>query len=221
MSEMDRLLDRVAAEHISIPARPDAKLRLTRFAETSGFEVPEDLSAFYLRFESARIGDIGTYQLLPIEAWARTGTLNGGDEWSDSEPPSWYLLCDTLNGDFVGIDLAPDAEGAHLITDIDHEAFRERRVIARSFTEFLSRALESADHRYYVHPFEPWRTLEVPYRPPSSWLRREYASFGVDPELGPETCRTTGCSRLRVRLSVLCRRHHFEAIHRQPYPFED
>ncbi len=29
------------------------------------------------------------------------------------------------------------------------------------------------------------------------------------PEIGPESCRTKGCSRKRVQYSVMCQRHHF------------
>jgi hypothetical protein len=98
----------------------------------------------------------------------------------------------------------------------------ERRVIARSFRDFLSRALVNRDGLFYFEPaFEPLRVLDVPYKPPLSWLRREYHSWSLDPEVGPETCRRTGCARLRVNMSVLCRRHHFESIQLLPYPFDD
>ena len=39
-------------------------------------------------------------------------------------------------------------------------------------------------------------------------------------EVGPEQCRAASCERLRITLSVSCRRHHFEKILRQPCPFE-
>ncbi|MGB5696156.1 MAG: Imm27 family immunity protein [Polyangiales bacterium] len=42
------------------------------------------------------------------------------------------------------------------------------------------------------------------------------------PEIGPEPCRTNGCSRRRVQHSVMCRRHHFVMIkgyeYEQPPP---
>lgn len=39
-------------------------------------------------------------------------------------------------------------------------------------------------------------------------------------ELGPQQCRAASCERLRIALSVFCRRHHFEQIRRVPCPFE-
>jgi hypothetical protein len=39
----------------------------------------------------------------------------------------------------------------------------------------------------------------------------------IGPEEGPEQCRISGCHHLRVRQSVMCRKHHFEMILRRPY----
>ena len=39
-------------------------------------------------------------------------------------------------------------------------------------------------------------------------------------ELGPEMCKVKGCERLRIRFSVMCRRHHYEQVHRRPCPFD-
>ncbi|MEJ1130145.1 hypothetical protein V9L20_21375 [Variovorax sp. CCNWLW225] len=38
-------------------------------------------------------------------------------------------------------------------------------------------------------------------------------------ELGPDTCRSNGCTRLRIKDSVLCRVHHFEKIQHTSCPF--
>jgi hypothetical protein len=39
--------------------------------------------------------------------------------------------------------------------------------------------------------------------------------------LGVENCAQTGCDRKRIRLSVMCRRHHYEMVKQYPCPFED
>jgi len=36
-----------------------------------------------------------------------------------------------------------------------------------------------------------------------------------------ERCRTDGCTRGAVGLSVFCRRHHFEMVWKRPCPFDD
>lgn len=38
-------------------------------------------------------------------------------------------------------------------------------------------------------------------------------------ECGPDLCQVNGCSRLKIRSSVLCRVHHYERYHRNPCPF--
>ncbi|MEQ1831113.1 MAG: hypothetical protein ABL921_34525, partial [Pirellula sp.] len=78
--------------------------------------------------------------------------------------------------------------------------------------------------RYYIR-FDAWpETLNAPDPPPADQVLR-----GLDREfcdkLGPEdsskTCRRGGCDRGVVKLSVLCRRHHFENIRKRPSPFDD
>lgn len=36
-------------------------------------------------------------------------------------------------------------------------------------------------------------------------------------ECGPETCRSLGCTKLRLVHSVFCRRHHFRMVHGEEY----
>ncbi|MBE7478995.1 MAG: SMI1/KNR4 family protein [Polyangiaceae bacterium] len=203
-----------------VVADGEARQDLDRFTARSGFALPSDLTAFYERISSATL--VESYQMLPPSAWVRTGAALQGPEWAESEPPSWYAFCDAFDGNYIGIDLATTAAGANPILDCDHDDVRERRVIANSFTEFLTEALRSPDRPFYLGvDFQPITTVHLPYNPPLSWLRREYHRWSVDPEVGPETCRHPGCARLHVHLSVLCRRHHFENIQRLPYPFDD
>lgn len=60
-------------------------------------------------------------------------------------------------------------------------------------------------------------------RLPEESLRRVDREFADN--LGPEDttrqCHRNGCERGAVKLSVFCRRHHFEMITRRPYPFDE
>lgn len=40
---------------------------------------------------------------------------------------------------------------------------------------------------------------------------------GLGEECGPETCRSPGCTKLRIMYSVFCRWHHFRMIHGEEY----
>jgi hypothetical protein len=37
-------------------------------------------------------------------------------------------------------------------------------------------------------------------------------------EVGPEKCKTKGCNNLRIYLSSMCRKHHFEMVQKRSYP---
>lgn len=41
----------------------------------------------------------------------------------------------------------------------------------------------------------------------------------LEPNVPHEMCKIEGCSAERISLSVLCKRHHFEAVVRKPCPF--
>ncbi len=216
---LEDLLLEVEANHSYVSGARDATQQLDNFATASGFPIPEDMRAFCTRFQRATLFDC--YQLLPISQWQRTGAALCGEEWEDSEPPSWFAFCDVFDGDYVGIDLSPNPEGTNSILDCDHEDIGRRAVIANSFAEFLGQALGTPDGRFYLQPeFHPLREIKVAHNPPLAWLRREYAHWAEDPEVGPAICRAADCSRSCVAVSVFCRRHHFEAINGLPYPFE-
>jgi hypothetical protein len=78
--------------------------------------------------------------------------------------------------------------------------------------------------RYYIR-FDAWPDrLNAPDPPPfDEILRRLDREFAE--KLGAEdpsrNCRRNGCNRGVVKLSVFCRRHHFENIRNRPYPFDD
>jgi hypothetical protein len=215
-----KLLGLIETAHTSVPARDDAESELDAFVGASRYSLPDDVRTFYRRFRSATL--FARLQLLPISEWRRTGAALLGPEWTESEPPSWYAFCDAFDGNFIGIDLARSAFAANAILDCDHDDIPHRRVIADSFTQFLDRALRSPARLFYLQAeFEPLTTIDVPDNPPLAWMRRQYANWSVDPELGPDRCRHPDCMRLHVALSVFCRKHHFEAINQHPYPFDD
>ena len=212
------LISAIQTSHRCELALSSAADQLDAFENRTGFSLPSDLRAFYLKIHRAEIA--GGYRLLPVEHFERTGSALQGVEWADSEPPSWYAFCDVDDGDFVGIELERSVEGHHRIFDCDHEDVSTRSVIAVSFSDFLQRALSAGGRLYYLGEGR-FPTIEVPYRPPVAYLRRQYEKWSHDPEVGPRVCVVDGCGRLCVSLSVHCRRHHFEAIQRVPYPFDE
>jgi hypothetical protein len=218
LASLEEMIRTIEASGRCEAVRAGAAEQLDALEEQAGFVLPADLRAFYLQVHRAEIG--GAYRLLPVQDFQRTGSALGGPEWADSEPASWFTFCDVYDGNFVAIDLERSAGGHNRVLDCNHEDRFSRGVVASSFSEFLERALAADGKLYYLH-MGAVPTIEVPYRPPMTWLKRRYETWSKDPEIGPRTCATNGCSRLCVSRSVLCRRHHFEAIQRLPYPFDD
>ena len=122
--------------------------------------------------------------------------------------------------------------------EIDPPGFSERGLKSIIDKETLDSCIEWADRlaakaddmtvaeiiRYYIR-FDAWpETLNAPDPPPAEEIMRRLDREFCD-KLGQEDvtalCRREGCSRGTVKLSVFCRRHHFENIRRRPYPFDD
>jgi hypothetical protein len=122
--------------------------------------------------------------------------------------------------------------------EIDPPGFPERGLRSTIDVDTLSHSIEWAVRlsgtkddsaaldiiRYYIR-FDAWPETLNASDPPSrdEVLRRLDREF-VD-KLGAEdpaqNCRRDGCNRGVVRLSVLCRRHHFGNKRNRPYPFDD
>lgn len=78
--------------------------------------------------------------------------------------------------------------------------------------------------RYYIR-FDAWpEVLNSPDPPPRDEIIRRLDREFAD-KLGPEDisqiCRRDGCNHGVVKVSVFCRRHHFESVCKRPYPFDD
>lgn len=122
--------------------------------------------------------------------------------------------------------------------EIEPAGFAERGLRSTIDVDTLSQCIECADRlsgsqdddaaldiiRYYLR-FDTWpETLNAPDPPPADEvLRRLDREFSdkLGPEDSSKKCRRDGCERGVVKLSVLCRRHHFENIRNRPYPFDD
>lgn len=122
--------------------------------------------------------------------------------------------------------------------EVDPDGFAERELWSTIDVDTLEHCIEWADRlsgsqddhaaadiiRYYIR-FDAWpNTLNASDPPPAEEillnLDREFCD-----KLGPEDlsrrCRRDGCSRGVVKLSVFCRRHHFESTKKRSYPFAD
>jgi hypothetical protein len=109
----------------------------------------------------------------------------------------------------------------------DAEAVRHLRDVSRERALELWIAL--ADGRLVEVEQCPWQPgngrVMTPERQEHlrAWQHQQDREFyGVLGEERPSIpCRTEGCTRGAIRLSVLCRVHHFESVKKRPCPFQD
>ena len=65
---------------------------------------------------------------------------------------------------------------------------------------------------------DSWLKLFQPVTPKLRQIAEDAAFFKVlGEEIGPEICRHEGCTRLRIRNSVMCKQHHFEMLKGRPF----
>lgn len=218
---MKGLIAHIKKNHSWFPPLSETDNLIQQFEESQNFTLPADVKEFYQRCGRAVLfGD--AYIILPLPEICRVSLLQAGEDSEDWCPASWYAFCGVNDGNYVGIDLASSDGQTFNILDCYHEDIGEADIIARSFSEFLHRALSSAGELYWFEEsFQKYGRVE--YKPPLSYYRRVdaswYKSLGL--ENGPEKCRHEGCERKRIELSVMCRQHHYEMVKGIVCPFDD
>ena len=214
MSSIEALIEQLRTSHEVSAPDPHISERLADFTERTGFALPEDLKTFY--GECGRAVLHKRYLMFPFEEILLASVaLTGEMDWC---PDSWYAICNVQDGNYIGIDLAKSPPE---ILDCDHEDVRTARVIALSFTEFVSQMLKSESPFWLAKSFKPYGRSTSPESP--NLLRRVNKGFWnqLGPERGPDVCRIDGCARLNIAFSVYCRRHHYESVNKHPCPFDD
>ena len=82
--------------------------------------------------------------------------------------------------------------------------------------------LEAFVYYYRFDAFLP--SIDAPDPPPADVvirnLDRKFYDSLVEDTSGKH-CKREGCQRRKVKLSVFCKRHHFENVQRKPCPFDD
>lgn len=140
-----------------LQSRPDC-----RFDPGSGLpaiapplQLPADLIEFYQRFTQASLfggeGEEPRCRILPPEEFVQVGEAILGTPTTDRPERSWYALADVQDGNYIGIDLAPERLGR--CYDCFHETYGERgycTVIARSFTELLEQIAEAEGEPFWL-----------------------------------------------------------------------
>lgn len=152
--EMTRLLDEISRLHFpNPPATPD---EIDAFEQRTGWRLDPDLRAFYLHCNGAELFEQrpeSPYRLLSLEEVIRARVAIRGKDDDTRGPASMYVICHLQDSDYAIVDVSQQEEGRYPIIDGWHEVFpdpRHCKQIARSFSEFLERALRSAGRHFWL-----------------------------------------------------------------------
>jgi len=116
--------------------------------------MPADLMEYYQRFSQARlfIGEYGQRcRILRPEEFVQIGEAILGTATTDGVEHSWFAVADVQDGNYLGIDLAPDRLGR--CYDCFHETYGMPgycKVIALSFTELLEQIAAAEGEPFWL-----------------------------------------------------------------------
>ncbi|MBN8233306.1 SMI1/KNR4 family protein [Corallococcus macrosporus] len=150
---MQRLLAEITQHHF--PRRPARPAQIAAFEERVGWKLDEDLRAFYLHCDGAALfkpWPDTNFWILPLDQVRRGRVVIQGRDEDANGPPDWYALVDLQDTDFVLVDVS-QGQGPYPMRDGYHGTFPDltyTKIIARSFGEFLEKALASGDELFWL-----------------------------------------------------------------------
>ena len=118
--------------------------------------LPGDLAKFYelcggvILYENAAC----SVSVVPPQEIAPANPVIRGEQIEGDISASWYILADDLNGDYFTIDLSRERLGRCYDSFWDsHAQVGDSKIVAESFTDFLTRMLDNAGrHWYFLQP---------------------------------------------------------------------
>ncbi len=217
------LIDRVRNEHKFTVQGGDSLGSVGAFENKYGFSLPDDFREFYRLIASADFYDEALCIVPVSEILPATDAIFGINCESVELflPESWFAFSTQGgSGDWIAIDLIQPEPGINPILDVYHEGPETSQVIALHFTEFLENALGlETDGLYWLTgEKEIYGEAHVQEAELSSKQMREAIELRIqemEHEVGPENCKALSCNRLRIPLSVMCRRHHLFMLDRR------
>jgi cell wall assembly regulator SMI1 len=140
--------------HYAEPCRNPSEI--DRLQDKCGYELPEDIKAFYRRYRSVKLFGKADflYRFVPVSEMHRTRLDICGEDTDEWGPDTWLTVCDVQDNNYIAIDVASKDGEKYNYIDCFHETFAEPgscTVIAKSFSELLERALHGGqDTVYYL-----------------------------------------------------------------------
>lgn len=138
------------------------------------------------------------------------------DTWMIHQDSGWSLR---LDEDHFAYLENPECETIGHLTDVSADT------ALTLWTGFAAGGPDAVDEfkwKQGPRPVSERETVERAERARQALLRLDRDFYDqLGPELSDATCRVQGCTRGRIRYSVLCKAHHFEQLRGRPCPFSD
>jgi hypothetical protein len=145
MCTLQKLFALIDAEHVAEPCKDSSKINFIEHEYRC--RLPEDLKAFYRKYNSVELfrHELGaTYRFVPVHEIHPTWLDILGEDTDERGPDNWLTFCDVLDGNYVAIEVCSAEARTHNFIDCFHDTFAipgESRIVAKTFTEFLEKAL--------------------------------------------------------------------------------
>jgi hypothetical protein len=154
MNLLEKLFAEIDTHHTpeSITSEPD----FDRLEKLNNCQFPIDLKEFYRKYKSVRLFDsegVYIYRFVPIAEIHPTRIDIFGQDTDEWAPRSLLTICDVMDGNYIAIDTVPKNDDEYYFIDCFHETFGvsdQNKIIAKSFTELLEKALHGGDELYYL-----------------------------------------------------------------------
>ena len=153
MATLEQIFTEIDVHHYHEPCADPAEIEVLE--KCYGYQLPDDLKAFYRRYKIVKLfnGEYGaTYRFVPVSEIHPTRMDIYGEDTDEWGPATWLTICDVLDGNYIAIDI-DSREGQECnYLDCFHETFAEPgecKIVAKSFTELLERALSGENNNIY------------------------------------------------------------------------
>lgn len=137
------------------PNPPTSPAVLDSIESSLPWSIPIDLRSFFLECNGARLFEDydSPFEVVPIEEFHSTSIDVFGEVKAEWAPTEWYSVANVRDGNYIALDLASVDGDAGEYLDAFHETLGQdgyQTIIAKSFTELLSDALESGGEHYWL-----------------------------------------------------------------------
>jgi hypothetical protein len=153
MATLEQIFAEIDAHHYHEPCTDPSAIEALE--KHHGHQLPDDLKTFYGQYKTVRLfdGEYGaTYWFVPVSEIHPARIDIYGEDTDEWGPSTWLTVCDVLDGNYIAIDIDSRESKEYNYIDCFHETFAEpgeSKIVAKSFTELLERALSGGGNSVY------------------------------------------------------------------------